>query len=128
MWLALREGNAIYRLDLKTGTIHHVAGTGQKGFAGNGGPAEPATLSGPKGISVAPDGNVYFADTESHSIRMIDLHKGTIALVAGTGERGDGPEGDPPKCRLSRPHGIFVDADGTIFIGDSENHRVRVIR
>jgi len=128
MWLALREGNAIYRLDLKAGTIHHVAGTGQKEFAGNGGPAKPATLSGPKGISVAPDGKVYFADTESHSIRMIDVHKGTIELVAGTGERGDGPEGDPPKCRLARPHGIFVDADGTIFIGDSENHRVRVIR
>jgi streptogramin lyase len=128
MWLALREGNSIYRLDLKAGTIHHVAGTGQKGFTGNGGPAKQATLSGPKGISVAPDGKVYFADTESHSIRMIDVRKGTIELVAGTGERGDRPEGDLLKCRLARPHGIFVDADGAIFIGDSENHRVRVIQ
>jgi streptogramin lyase len=128
MWLALREGNAIYRLDLEAGTIHHVAGTGQKGFTGNGGSAKQATLSGPKGISVAPDGNVYFADTESHSIRMIDVRKGTVELVAGTGERGDGPDGDPLKCRLARPHGVFVDADGAIFIGDSENHRVRVIR
>ena len=59
---------------------------------------------------------------------MIDVIKGTIELVAGTGERGDGPEGDPLKCTLARPHGILVDADGTIFIGDSENHRVRVIR
>jgi streptogramin lyase len=124
----LREGNSIYRLDPEAGTIHHVAGTGQKGFTGNGGPAKQATLSGPKGIGVAPDGKVYFADTESHSIRMIDVRKGTIELVAGTGERGDGPEGDPLKCRLARPHGIFVDADGAIFIGDSENHRVRVIR
>jgi streptogramin lyase len=128
MWLALREGNAIYRFDLQAGTIHHVAGTGQKGFTGNGGPAKQSTLSGPKGISVAPDGRVYFADTESHSIRMIDVRKGTIERVAGTGERGDGPEGDPLKCKLARPHGIFVDADGSIFIGDSENHRVRVIR
>ena len=128
MWLALREGNAIYRFDLKAGTIHHVAGTGQKGFTGNGGPAKQSTLSGPKGISVAPDGKIYFADTESHSIRMIDVRKGTIELVAGTGERGDGPEGDPLKCKLARPHGIFVDANGSIFIGDSENHRVRVIR
>src|SRR5947208_6024021 len=53
MWLALREGNAIYRLDLEAGTIHHVGGTGQKGFTGNGGSARQATLSGPKGISVA---------------------------------------------------------------------------
>src|SRR5881394_865767 len=54
MWLALREGNAIYRFDPQAGTIHHVAGTGQKGFTGNGGPAKQSTLSGPKGISVAP--------------------------------------------------------------------------
>jgi streptogramin lyase len=128
MWLALREGNAIYRLDLMSGTIHHVAGTGQKGFTGNGGPAKEATLSGPKGLSVAPDGNVYFTDTESHSIRMIDVSKGTIDIVAGTGERGDGPDGVPAKCSLARPHGVFVDAAGIIFIGDSENHRVRRIQ
>jgi streptogramin lyase len=128
MWLALREGNAIYRIDLKAGTIHHVAGTGEKGFTGNGGPAKQATLSGPKGISVAPDGNIYFTDTESHSIRVIDVRKGTVELVAGTGERGDGPDGDPLNCSLARPHGIFLDAEGILFIGDSENHRVRVIR
>jgi len=128
MWLALREGNAIYRLDLVAGTIHHVAGTGQKGFTGNGGPAKQATLSGPKGISVGPDGKVYFTDTESHSVRMIDVRQGTVDLVTGTGERGDGPDGVPTKCSLARPHGVFVDADGSIFIGDSENHRVRVIR
>ena len=128
LWLALREGNAIYRLGLKTGTIHHVGGTGKSAFAGNGGPAKEAMLSGPKGISVAPDGNVYFTDTESHSIRMVNVHQGTIELVGGTGERGDGPDGDPLKCKLARPHGIFVDTDGTIFVGDSENHRVRMIR
>ncbi|MBI4661225.1 MAG: hypothetical protein HY735_20575 [Verrucomicrobia bacterium] len=128
MWLALREGNAVYRLDLAAGRIHHVAGTGQKGFTGNSGPANVATLSGPKGLSVGPDGNIYLADTESHSIRMIDLKNGTIELVAGTGEKGDGHDGDPLKCKMSRPHGVFVDASGSIFIGDSEAHRVRVIK
>ncbi|MEO8429581.1 MAG: hypothetical protein ABI651_21010 [Verrucomicrobiota bacterium] len=128
MWLALRECNAVYKLDLRAGTIHHVAGAGQKGFTGNGGPAKQATLSGPKGLSVAPNGDIYFTDTESHSVRMIDVAHGTLKLVAGTGERGDGPEGAPLKCRMSRPHGIFVDVDGAIFIGDSEAHRVRVIR
>src|SRR6185312_3745390 len=108
-WLALREGNAIYKLDLKAGTIHRIAGTGKSGFTGNGGSALEATLSGPKGISVAPDGDVYFTDTESHSIRMIDGKKGTVELVVGTGQRGDGPDGEPLKCQLSRPHGIFVD-------------------
>lgn len=128
MWLALREGNAVYKLDMKAGTIHHIAGTGKKGFTGNGGPAKQATLSGPKGLSISPNGNIYLADTESHTIRMIDPARGTIELVAGTGERGDGPEGDPQACKMARPHGVFVDADGSLFVGDSEAHRVRVLR
>jgi hypothetical protein len=51
-----------------------------------------------------------------------------VELVAGTGQRGDGPEGDPLGCKMNRPHGIFVDRDGTVFIGDSEAHRVQAIR
>ncbi len=129
LWLALREGNAIYRIDLSSGTLHHVAGIGGKpGFAGNGGPARQAQLGGPKGISVGPDGKIYFADTESHSVRYIDLKKGTVEVLAGTGAKGNGPDGDPLKCQLARPHGIFVDTDGAVYIGDTENQRVRVVR
>jgi streptogramin lyase len=128
LWLALRQGHAVYRLDLTRGTIHHVAGTGQKGFSGDGGPAKSATLNGPKGISIGPKGGVYVVDTENHVIRVINPTRGTIALVAGTGTRGDGPDGDPLKCALSRPHGVFVDQDGAVFIGDTETHRVRVVR
>lgn len=128
MWLALREGNRVFRLDMKAGRIHHVAGTGKSGFTGNGGPAKDATLSGPKGIAVAPNGNVYLADTESHSVRMINMKKGTLELVAGTGEKGDGPDGDPFACKMNRLHGIFVDTDGSVYVGDTSTHRVRVIR
>ena len=128
LWLALREGNAVYKFDRKAGVIRHVAGTGKQGFTGNGGPAKEATLSGPKGLSIGPDGNVYLADTESHSIRMIDVKRSTLELIAGTGERGGGPDGDALQCRMSRPHGVFVDADGSVLVGDSEAHRVRVIR
>ena len=126
MWLALREGNAIYRLDMREGTIHHVAGTGEKGF--KNGPLKTATLSGPKGISAAPDGNIYFADTENHSIRRINRKTGLVETIVGTGESGDGPDGMPLKCKLARPHGVFVATDGTLYIGDSENNRVRVIK
>lgn len=122
MWLALREGNAVYRLDRGAGTIHHVAGAGGQGFTGNGGPAKLATLSGPKGLSVGPDGNIYLADTESHSIRMINLAIGTIELVIGNGN-GNGARGE-----LARPHGVFVDSDRSIFVGDTESHRVLRIR
>ena len=128
MWLALREGNAVYRLDLKKGTIHHEAGKGKKGFTGNGGAAKKATLSGPKGIAVGPKGNVYLADTESHTVRMIDRHTGRIELIAGDGKKGDGPVGDPLKCRMDRLHGIFVDHDGSVYIGDTNTHRIRVVR
>jgi len=128
LWLALREGNQVFRLDLTSGRIHHVAGTGEKGFTGNGGPAGEATLSGPKGIAVAPDGRVWLADTESHSVRRIDPDSGRLEWIAGTGARGDGPDGEPRECGLARPHGIFVDADGAVYIGDSENNRIRVIR
>jgi len=129
MWLALREGNAVYRLELDKGTIHHVAGTGKKGFTGNGGPAKQATLSGPKGIAVGPKGNIYLADTESHTVRMIDLKTGKLELIAGDGKKGDGPEGqDPKKCRMDRLHGVYVDKDGAIYVGDTNTHRIRVIR
>ncbi len=127
LWLVTRAGNQVFKFDIKAGKIQHVAGAAPKS-APSGTPAQQAKLSGPKGIAVAPDGNVFLADTESHSIRMIDVKKGTIELIEGTGEKGDGPEGDPLKCKMNRPHGVFVDADGTLFVGDSEAHRVRVLR
>jgi DNA-binding beta-propeller fold protein YncE len=128
LYLALREGNAIFRIDPKQQRIFHVAGTGEKGYTGDGGPARKATLSGPKGIAFAPDNSLYIADTESHTIRRIDLKSGLITTVLGTGERGDGPDGDPLKCRTARPHGVFVDRKGVIYAGDSEAHRVRSIK
>ncbi len=128
LWLATREGNQVFQLDLKNGVIAHKAGTGKSGFQGNGGPAKLAELKGPKGIAIDQLGNVWLADTESHSVRMINAKTGDLELVAGTGSIGDGPDGDPLECKLARLHGIFVDTDGSIFIGDSEAHKIRVIR
>lgn len=128
LWLVTREGNQVLKFDLKAGVIRHIAGTGAAGFTGNGGPAKLATLSGPKGIALDAAGNAWLADTESHTLRMIDAPTGNLELIAGTGAKGDGPDGDPLKCAMNRLHGVFVDADGSIFIGDSEAHRVRVLR
>ena len=128
LWLVTREGNQLFRFDLKAGVIHHVAGTGKKGFTGNGGPAKEATLSGPKGVAIDAAGNAWLADTESHSVRMVEAKTGKLLLMAGTGEKGDGPDGDPLNCKMARLHGIFVDKDGAVYIGDSETHRVRVLR
>ena len=128
MYIALREGNAVYRLDMRAMRLYHVAGTGQKGYSGDGGPAKTATLAGPKGIEVGPDSAIYLADTENHAIRRIDSTTGLISTVAGDGSAHDGPDGDALKCGLARPHGVYVDQAGNVYIGDSENHRVRVVR
>jgi sugar lactone lactonase YvrE len=126
LYIALREGNAIYRVDAKTQTFHLIAGTGKQGHTGDGGPAKDATLSGPKGLTLAPDHSLYLADTESHTIRKIDLKTGIISTVLGTGERGDGPEPDPRQCKLSRPHGVLF-ANGVLYVADSEASRIRVL-
>jgi sugar lactone lactonase YvrE len=127
IYIALREGNAIYRVDAKTETLHRVAGTGEQGYAGDGGPALNAKLSGPKGLAYGPDESLYIADTESHTIRKIALKTGIISTVMGTGERGDGPEGDPLKYELSRPHGVLF-SQGVLYVADSEAHRILTVR
>ena len=116
LFLVLREGNAVYRIDAKTERIYHVAGTGETGYTGDDGPAKSAKLAGPKGIAVAPDGSLYLADTENHAIRRIDGKTGIITTVLGNGRRGP----------LSRPHGIFVAGDGNVYIADSEGHRILI--
>lgn len=125
-WIALREGNAVFRADLKTKKLTRIAGTGKSGFAGNGGPAKQAQLAGPKGLTISPDGRVFIADTESHSVRVIGKD-GRIEVVAGNGKKGPGKDGPAAECQLARPHGVYWDADGTLYIGDSENHVVRAI-
>ena len=127
LFLALREGNAILRIDRTTETFHRVAGTGRSGREGDGGPALSATLGGPKGLAIGPDNTLYVADTENHVVRRIDLGTGIITTMLGTGTRGDGPEPAPLECRLSRPHGALA-ANGVLYVSDSEAHRIRMVR
>jgi len=135
MWIALREGHSIWRLDLGTGRLKHVAGTGRSGYSGDGGPGLRATFNGPKGIAVGPKGDIYVADTENHAIRRIDGRTHEVSTLAGSGPRakgaftrGIGDDGPAAKAILTRPHGVCVGPDGTVYIGDSENHRVRMVK
>ncbi len=130
LWVALRNGHSIWRLDLPNDIWHHVAGTGKRGFAGNGGDAKRAMFDGPKGIALGPNGNIFVADTENQSIREIDSRTGVISMLAGSGPAAKGYNGDnrlAEGCWFNRPHGICVAKDGTVYIGDSGNHRVRAI-
>ena len=138
LYLALREGNSILHIDAATKTYKRVAGTGQLGFTGDGGPALNATfggsatgnaarLAGPKGLAYGPGDSLYIADTESHAIRKVDLKTGIITTVLGTGKLGDGADGDPLQCALNRPHGVLF-ANGVLYVADSEAHRIRVLK
>ena len=128
LWIALREGHSIWQMELGRGVLRHVAGTGAKGYSGDGGSAKKATFNGPKGIAVGPQGKVYVVDTENQAIREINLRSGKIATVAGKGPQfrgGAGDGGSATAAELDRPHGICVSPKGVIFIGDTVNHRVR---
>jgi DNA-binding beta-propeller fold protein YncE len=126
LFLALREGNAVYRIDNRTKTLHRVTGTGVQGYSGDGGPALNATVRGPKGLAHSAQLGLYIADTENHVIRRVDLVSGMISTVLGDGTRGDGPGPDPLHCRLSRPHGVHVGPAG-LYVSDSESHRIRLL-
>ncbi|HEY2380441.1 MAG TPA: hypothetical protein VGK48_04595 [Terriglobia bacterium] len=133
MYLILREGNKVFSIDVARRRLKRIAGTGELGYSGDGGPALNAKfgapgnpLNGPKGVAFS-DGMLYIADTENHVIRRIDLKQGTITTIAGTGQRGDGPDGDPLMCKFARPHGVFIQGN-TLYIGDSENHRIRTLQ
>ncbi len=104
------------------------AGTpGVAGFEGDGGPASKAKLRFPTSVDVGPDGSVYIADAANHRIRRV-LPGGTIESIAGTGEPGfSGDNGPAIRAQLNHPYGIRVAPDGTLYISDQRNHRIRRI-
>jgi sugar lactone lactonase YvrE len=111
----------------RDGKIATLAGTGQPGFGGDGGPAAQAQLQGPYGVSVDRHGNVYVADQRNNRVRKITAH-GTISTVAGNGKRGFVGDGGPAiGAALAGPNATVSDADGNLYIADSGNHRVRKV-
>ena len=126
-YIAEREGNGIRMVDAN-GIMSTVAGTGEFGYDGDGGPAFIATWGGPKAIRCDHDGNLLVVDTENHAVRRIDAGTGVVTTVAG-GRLGGGGDGGPAvEAAMDRPHGVDVDPAGNLYIADSNNHRVRLVR
>ena len=124
LYVADTEGNVVRRI-LADGRIERFAGTGVAGFGGDGGPAPAAQLSGPSGIAVNAQGEVFIADRENHRVRKVNK-QGVISTVAGTGVAGFGGDlGAAGAARLSAPTAVAVDVFSNVLIADTGNHRVR---
>jgi uncharacterized protein (TIGR03437 family) len=121
------SGNHTVRKIASSGIITTVAGTGIRGSTGDGGPATGARLNVPLGIALDGAGNIYVAECFNPRIRKISA-AGVITTVAGNGASGYGGDGGPAvNAQLACPHGVAVDASGTLYIADTDNHRLRKV-
>ena len=134
LYIADTFNNRIRKVDADTGMISTIAGNGTfppmpRGATDEGADALDVSLYWPCDIAIDTEGQVFFADTFNHCVRKIDLD-GTITTVAGQcGKSGDeGDDGHPQSARLSRPYGIALDANDDLYIADTRNHRIRVVR
>ena len=119
------EGNHRIRRVGLDGIITTFAGTGVRGFSGDGGPAAQASLASPYGVAVDAKGVVYIADAGNYRIRRVGLD-GVITTFAGTGTGGFSGDGGPAaQALLNRPFGVAVDTKGVVYIADTESHRIR---
>ena len=125
-YIAEREGNGVRKVDTN-GIMSTVAGNGERGYEGDGGPALTATWGSPKALRCDSQDNVVVVDTENHAIRVIDVATGIVTTIAGGKLGGDGDGGPATEAGMGRPHGCGIDAQGNIFVADSNNHRVRVV-
>ena len=121
------NGNNRVRKITVDGRITTIAGTGVAGYSGDGGPATKATLHAPASVAVGGDGSIFVADSTNNSVRQVRTN-GTIVTFAGSGLAGFGGDGGPAsKAMLRTPNGVAVDSQGTVFIADTDNQRIRAV-
>ena len=124
LYIADSRNHNIRRVDA-SGTITTIAGTGSRGYNGDGGPAIQAQLNYPTGVAVDATGNLYIADSGNHRTRRVDA-RGVITTIAGTGSGGySGDNGPAAQAQLARPEGMAIDRAGNLYIADFGNDRIR---
>jgi len=126
LYIADQSNNRVRALDLTTGVICTLAGTGTAAYNGDDVAATETGLAGPSGLALASDGTLFIVDSFNGRIRAVDPVTGLIRTVVGDGGeyRYQGPD-EPPSSSLSRPSGIALDEQGNLFFTDSDNHLVR---
>ena len=126
VWIA-DTGNHVIRKITTAGVISTVAGTGVPGFSGDAAAGTSAQLDSPAGVYVTNSGVIYIADRGNHRIRRVSA-AGTITTIAGTGVPGFSGDGSPAGfAQLDSPSDVFLDTSGTLYIVDTNNHRLRAI-
>ena len=124
-FLILDTNNYRVRRVFPDGTIRTVAGTGVRGYSGDGGAATAARISAPRGFALTGDGGYLLADSDNHRIRRVSA-EGIITTVAGTGVRGfSGDGGAARSAKLRSPFGVAPEPDGGFLIADNGNNRIR---
>src|SRR5213592_4567723 len=112
----------------RDGNITTVAGTGKRGYSGDGGPALQASLNEPYEIRFDKAGNMFFVEMQNHIVRRVDARTKVISTVAGTGSPGFGGDSGPAvKAQFRQPHSIAFDPEGKLLVCDIGNNRIRRI-
>lgn len=118
----------VRRVDVVTGVVSIVAGTGVPGSTGDGGRSENARLAAPRGVCFGPGGDLYIADMGANVVRKVSAASGVITRVAGNGDPGSSGDGGPAtSARLSAPCGIAVTDAGDLVIAERGGNRVRLV-
>lgn len=127
VYAAEQTGQRIRKIEVGTGFVSTIAGTGEAGFSGDGGPATEAEIHNPTHLTMDSAGNIYFSDSLNNRIRKI-TPSGTISTVAGSGGGGFGGDGGPAtSAQLNKPGAVAVDSRGDLFIADTLNKRLRMV-
>jgi sugar lactone lactonase YvrE len=128
LYISTYYGDRIRRVDLATGIISAYGGTGSESYSGDGGPATSAAIYSPRHLTFDGAGNLLIADHGNNRVRRINKADGTIETVAGGGDCCFIAEGSAAdQAYLSDPHGLAVGPDGSIYVGDGNNHLIRKI-
>ncbi|MDR3617950.1 MAG: hypothetical protein P4L85_01270 [Paludisphaera borealis] len=128
LFFADTGNHRVRRVDATTGVVTTIAGNGEKGFSGDGGPATAARMDEPYGLAIDQDGNLYFADRLNRRIRRVDAKTGAIATIAGDGSNASSGDGGPGvKASIVEPNDVALDGRGQLAIADVSGHRVRVL-
>src|SRR5438067_10578539 len=107
-------------------TAERIAGTGVAGFSGDGGPGVQAQINNPYGLTIGPDGALYFCEIGNHRVRRLDLKSGIISTAAGSGEKGYAGDGGPAlAASLNEPYEVAFDTAGNMYFAEMQNHVVR---